>query len=124
MARARLCVLAVISVLLAAACATQFQGAAKFPGGPRGCYDRCQAAGLRMSSFVYVGEYSTGCVCSPKPTGANVASDGHSAAAPDEDVGVAAATGAAAVGVIAQMREAERQQAAQRSLLVTPGFGH
>lgn len=46
---------------------TSFEGEPQFPGGARGCWDRCHADGLEMASFVYVGEYSTACACRPRP---------------------------------------------------------
>jgi len=58
--------LRLVLLVLAAGCATSFQGSAKFPGGPRGCLARCRTLNMEMSSYVYVGEYSTGCVCSLK----------------------------------------------------------
>jgi hypothetical protein len=47
-------------------CATSFTGDAMFPGGERGCMDKCAASGMTMGAFVYMGDYSTGCVCQPK----------------------------------------------------------
>jgi hypothetical protein len=87
-------------------CATSFKGDAKFPGGPRGCYDRCEQAGLMMTNYVFVGEYSTGCVCSLKAKSASAAIDGPKQHA------ASAATAAAAVAV---MRQMEAQQAAQNA---------
>lgn len=91
-------------VLSLGACATTFKGDAQFPGGPRGCYDRCEKAGLTMTSYVFVGEYSSGCVCSlkRKPTSA---SDGASAQS-------SAATSAAAVAVMRQMQEEQARHQA------------
>jgi hypothetical protein len=97
----------------AAGCATSFQGSAKFPGGPKGCYDRCSEAGMQMASFVYVGEYSTGCVCSLKDR------DGGEASA-QRGASENAATAAAAVGVMTQMR-AQQQQAAQHRQMQVVG---
>jgi hypothetical protein len=86
----------IAAALSLAGCATSFTGDAHFPGGARGCYSKCQADGLQMASFVYMGEYSSGCVCSPP---------GQATAQP-----AAAATGAAAVGVVMQMRRQAEQQ--------------
>ena len=96
--------------LAVAGCATSFQGEAKFPGGPRACFKRCKAAGLEMSSFVYVGEYSTGCVCGLKASM-------RSASASERDA--TAATSAAAVGVVLQMRRAQAA-AAQNAAMTQP----
>jgi hypothetical protein len=102
----------VLGLCAIAGCATSFQGEAKFPGGPRACYKRCAAAGLEMSSFVYVGEYSTGCVCGLKASmrTANTSQD-------ERDV--TAATSAAAVGVVLQMRRAQAQAAAAQNAAMT-----
>ena len=82
----------------ASACATSFQGEAHFPGGPKGCFDRCAADGLVMQSYVFVGEYTSGCVCSLKL---------RKAESEQPQADASAASSAAAVGVITQMRNAE-----------------
>lgn len=83
--------------IVGSGCATSFTGDAHFPGGARGCYAQCQAEGMVMASFVYMGEYSTGCVCAP-------------ASAPAAAAGSGAVAGAAAVGVVLQARNQEEQQ--------------
>jgi hypothetical protein len=88
-------------------CATQFHGSPRFPGGPKGCYDKCATSGMQMTSFVYVGEYSTGCVCGMK---------GHAGRRASADASQPA-TAAASVGVVLQMREQARQQQAQQSMM-------
>src|SRR5262245_56175312 len=80
---------------------TSFEGEAKFPGGPRGCYQRCQAEQLEMASFVYVGEYSSACACQLRRTGP---------AASNETV--SSAVVAAAAGSELQRRRIAAQQAA------------
>ncbi|MGD8861795.1 MAG: hypothetical protein PVI30_17425 [Myxococcales bacterium] len=100
-------------VLGCAGCATSFQGSARFPGGPKGCYDKCDEAGMKMTNFVYVGEYSTGCVC-----GLDRRKDADARArsgAPES-----AATTAAAVGVVMQMRRQQQQAAQQHHQPFTP----
>lgn len=86
--------------LLACQQPTQFTGSANFEGGPQGCSHKCKEAGLEMGAFVYVGDYSSGCVCQPTET-----AGGHTASP---------ATGAAAAGVVSRARqrqaEAQRQQ--------------
>ncbi len=80
-------------------CATSFMGSAYFEGGRGACEKKCAAGGLQMTGMVYMGEYSSACVCElPRP-----------AAAPSGAV-APAASGAAAVGVIMQMRRAEEAQ--------------
>jgi hypothetical protein len=86
-------------------CATSFQGEARFPQGPRGCFNKCQSVGMEMSSFVYVGEYSTGCVCTLKR--AKTAAFNGAASTTADDEAASAATSAAAVGVILKMRAIE-----------------
>lgn len=86
----------ILALLLLGGCATSFRGSAHVPNGPSGCYQRCEADGLQMTSFVYLGEFSTGCVCSVR--GASASADGPSAVGPG------------AVGVVLQMREQERSR--------------
>ena len=95
-------------ILVAALCfggcdyPTSFQGSAKFPGGARGCWDRCAREGTEMASFVYVGEYSTACACRP------LQAVGQPLAVRDDEGAVVAAT----AGVeLERRRAAERQRA-------------
>jgi hypothetical protein len=90
---------------------TNFEGEAKFPGGARGCYDKCREIGMSMASYVFVGEYSTGCVCEPlrapgpQPT-------------PAAQRGSESSSVAAAAGVVMQMRadeDAQRQNSYYRT---------
>lgn len=88
-----------------AACATTFTGSSKVEGGPHACYEKCRSNSMEMSNFVYVGEYSTACVCQvPKHAG------GEESAA-----SASGASAASAVAVITQMRaEQERQRRARQ----------
>jgi hypothetical protein len=95
-----------------AGCATRFTGDPKFPGGARGCFDACKREGMVMSSYVFVGEYSTGCVCSLKPTPAPQPSPATSGGQSD----ATAASSAAAVGVVMQMRRAQEEQQRQQQM--------
>ncbi|CAN5635711.1 hypothetical protein BH09MYX1_BH09MYX1_30770 [soil metagenome] len=62
-------VLGMMALLAVSGCgATSFDGNAYVPGGANGCYKKCEAAGMSMASFVYVGEFSTACVCALKPS--------------------------------------------------------
>ena len=57
-----------LSFPLMLGCATTaFAGAARVEGGPRGCYHKCRDQRMEMESFVYMGEYSTACVCRLRP---------------------------------------------------------
>lgn len=93
--------LSVIVTMASAGCATSFTGDAHFPGGVSGCRKHCDASGLAMESFVYMGEYSSACVCAA-PSGAPKY-EGASASA-------AGASAGAAVGVVMAMREREREE--------------
>jgi len=84
----------VVLVGAISACATSFQGSAHFPGGAGACAQRCSADGLEMGGFIYMGEYSSGCVCEPPGS--------TTSPAPSASV-------AAAAGVMDQMRRQERQ---------------
>jgi hypothetical protein len=80
--------------LLLPACRTEFVGDAYFPGGPQGCHDACQQAGLEMGSFIYSGEFSSSCVCRVR---------GQASAASDS------AGDAAAAGVVMQQQRSSEQ---------------
>ncbi len=82
-------------------CATNFQGSAYVEGGRAECEKKCAAEGLVMSSIVYMGEYSSACVC--EVPGRQAAPP----AAPSPAPAAAATTGA--IGVIMQMRRAQEQ---------------
>jgi hypothetical protein len=82
---------------------TAFEGEAQFPGGPRGCFDRCAQNNMDMGSFVYVGEFSTACACKPRLVA------GPAPISQGDDEGAAVAS---AAGVELQRR---RIEAAQRN---------
>lgn len=83
-------------------CATTFVGDAQFPGGAPGCFKQCQAGGMEMASFVYVGEYSSACACKLKA----IAPAPGAASNADVDGAVVAA----GAGVEMQRRRAEAAQ--------------
>ncbi len=60
--------LSIFAALCLSACPqpTSFKGDPHFPGGPNACFRKCESAGMVMDSYIFVGEYSTGCVCRPK----------------------------------------------------------
>jgi hypothetical protein len=87
------------SLVSTVACATSFEGSAKFPGGARGCFQRCLSQEMEMASFVFVGEFSTACACQPRRAEGNAASQSDA---------VSAAVVAATAGV-----ELERRRMAQ-----------
>jgi hypothetical protein len=88
-----LCVVALAGL---AGCATSFTGSAHIEDGRAGCERKCDGDGLAMTGFVYMGEYSTACVCGTRASGSDSAN-------------ASAAASAAAVGVVMQMREEEQR---------------
>jgi hypothetical protein len=86
-----------------AGCATSFVGEAHYPGGARACYASCANQQMQMSGFVYLGEYSSACVCAPRTTVAGTTNDAQASSA-------AAGSAGGAVGVIMQARAAQQQQ--------------
>ena len=50
-------------LLVAGGCATSFYGSAHVEGDRPGCERKCEEVGLQMQAFVFMGEYSTACVC-------------------------------------------------------------
>jgi hypothetical protein len=56
-------VVAAVSAVCACTPSTEFTGAAFVPGGSSGCATKCQKEGLEMSAMVFMGEYSSACVC-------------------------------------------------------------
>jgi hypothetical protein len=88
-------------VVALSGCATNFVGSAYVEEGRAGCERKCQGDGLVMSGIVYMGEYSSACVCEvPSASGASGANASNAASG---------ATGAAA-GVVMQMRRNQDQQ--------------
>jgi hypothetical protein len=83
-------------------CATSFVGEAQFPGGAPGCFKQCQAGGMEMATFVYVGEYSSACACRPKASAPGLSSSSNA------DDAAAAAVVAAGAGVEMQRRRSEQ----------------
>lgn len=88
-------------------CATTFQGDAYFPGGAPARLSHCASANMEMDSFVYMGEYSTACVCRLKTAGGPAQSSGGAAAA---------TSGAAVAGVVTQRQRATGASAAAASV--------
>ena len=63
MRRLRISVLALGLTLGLAGCPTSFSGNAYVHDGRAGCEQKCKKAKLRMSALVFLGEYSSACVC-------------------------------------------------------------
>jgi len=103
MKRGSLGALLIVGGLVVQACATTFTGAAHIEGGREGCERQCSAQKLEMSGLVYLGEYSSACVCSvPKLSDA-------AATQPALHRSAASASAAAVAGVMMQMQELQRQ---------------
>lgn len=96
-------------------CATTFQGDAEFPGGARGCFDRCQTLRMEMASYVFVGEYSTACACKPRVAQAALTGEDDSA---DQ-----AAVVAAGAGVELQRRAMAEQRRRSSTPTTAPNLG-
>jgi hypothetical protein len=93
-----------VAVFSSFGCGTTFNGDAHFPGGIPNCQTRCAKDGLSMAAYVYLGEFTTGCVCSAaKP------SEGQPTAPSAQVDGVAAAQ---AVAVAYQRRNQDSAAAA------------
>jgi hypothetical protein len=77
-------------------CATTFIGDAHVSGGRAGCEKKCASQGFKCTGMVYMGEYSSACVCGERE-------------APSGGASVSAAAGSS-VGVVMQMRAQQQQQ--------------
>lgn len=96
-------VLALGLAVVVSGCPTTFRGNAHVPNGRKGCEQKCKRSGLRFSSMVFMGEYSSACVCEParpkEPTNTTTA----------EPSAAAAATAGAAVGAMMQTATSENE---------------
>lgn len=63
-------------------CPTSFTGNAHVSDGKAGCERKCKQSGLRFSGMVFLGEYSSACMCEPKQASAPSEHSGASAPAP------------------------------------------
>jgi len=84
--------------LATSGCPTTFTGSAHVENGKAGCEYKCKKSGLRFSGMVYMGEYSSACICELAKPAAATTTQGPSAAA---------ASVGAAVGSMVQARAAE-----------------
>lgn len=89
---------------LVAGCATQFVGSAHYPGGAAACFTACAHNRMRMSGFVYLGAYSSACVCEP------VRASAMTAPLESRSASTGAAGAGGVVGVVLQARAAQAQQ--------------
>jgi hypothetical protein len=81
--------------LVTPGCATSFTGDAHV-AGPSACVAKCKEWGMDLSGMVAMGEYSDACICRVRGKGGSGDETGS--------------TGAAAVGVVMQMRAMAMQQ--------------
>jgi hypothetical protein len=93
----RLLPLLIACATLLSGCATQFLGSAYIEGGRAECNTRCQQQGLECTGMVYMGAYSSACICGVKGAATS---------------GAAAASAAGAAGVMMQMQAAQQGAAA------------
>jgi hypothetical protein len=91
-------------------CRTEFIGDPHVAPGQ--CQAKCASTGMRMTGMVYMGEYSSACICElAPPPGAPMPpppAGGPPGGAPQSGAGAAAA--GAAAGVVMQMRREEEQR--------------
>jgi hypothetical protein len=92
-----------IAVLgLCIGCRTEFTGSPHID--PATCQAKCSSAQLQFVGMVYMGEYSSACICDV----------GRPPAAPPTAPGASAGAAAAAAGVVMQMRQQAAQQQQHR----------
>jgi hypothetical protein len=84
-----------VLMTLLAGCATSFTGSAHVEDGRAGCERKCAGQGLAMEGLVYMGEYSSACVC---------------AVPGSQGSGAAASVAGGAAGVVMHMRAQEQQR--------------
>lgn len=90
-------------ILFIGGCATNFTGSPHVEDGRKGCEAKCTSQGMEVAGMVYMGEYTSGCVCSVP---------GQSASSRKLMMASASGAGAGAAGVVMQKRkddEAQRQ---------------
>jgi hypothetical protein len=86
---------------LTAGCATSFTGSPHVENGRQGCESKCKSQGMEVAGMVYMGEYTSGCVC---------VVPGQSASRHSLMMAAASGAGAGSAGVVMQMRRQEEQQ--------------
>jgi len=97
--------------LSALGCATSFTGSAYVENGRNGCEAKCRGQGMQVAGMVYMGEYSSACVCEvPRATSSIGGGERHLIALSGGAMGSAA-------GVIMQMQR-QQQQMQQSQMMV------
>jgi hypothetical protein len=98
---------ALLLCIVLAGCRTEFVGDPHV--APAACQSKCAAVNMRMTGMVYMGEYSSACICEiAPPAGAPLPPPPPTSGPPGGSAGGAAA--AAAAGVVMQMRQQQQQQ--------------
>lgn len=92
--------LALLALTLLAGCPTAFTGSAHVSDGKAGCERKCKQNGLRFTGMVFMGEYSSACICEPKSLDAGAPSPTAASAA--------AASAGAAVGSMSSPPDPEQ----------------
>jgi hypothetical protein len=87
--------------LTATGCATSFTGDPHIENGRSGCEAKCRGEGMALAGMVFMGEYTSGCVC---------AVPGQTASTAHVLASSGAQAGGAAAGVVMQMRRQQEQQ--------------
>lgn len=83
-------------------CATSFTGNAHVENGRAGCEEKCKGQGMQVAGMVYLGEYSSACVCEVP--------HGSASSSRREFLLGSAGSAGAAVGVVMQMRSQQQRQ--------------
>jgi hypothetical protein len=83
-----------------AGCATNFTGSPHIEDGRRGCEAKCKPQGMEVAGMVYMGEYTSGCVC---------VVPGQSASRHSLMMAAGTGAGAGSAGVVMQMRRQQEQ---------------
>jgi hypothetical protein len=96
--------LACLLMLVLAGCATSFTGSPHVEDGRAGCEKKCRGQGMEVAGMVYMGEYSSACVCEVP---------GQHASRGRILIASAGAIGGAAAGVEMQRQRAQQQQQSQ-----------
>ena len=56
-------VIATALLTVSTGCATSFTGSPHVENGRSGCESKCKGQGMEVAGMVYMGEYSSACVC-------------------------------------------------------------
>ena len=87
--------------ILVTGCATSFTGSPHVENGRSGCESKCKGQGMEVAGMVYMGEYSSACVCEVP---------GQHASRRRILVGASGAVAGGVAGVEMQRQQAQRNQ--------------